>query len=408
MRRLAAHGPFTAQEALRLENPERRRTVLARLLAFEAAQNSEHTDWRLMMVVLREAPQEWRHIFPVDRSTQLALQEEFESALTRLRARLGAWLSENAAAKKALILRAQQLLTKDDHRDAVDGVKFLQQRWQESGPAAHPEDQVLWQEFRQHCDAVFQKRQQAQSQYADTLAANKDQAIALCTEIELAATASGSALLESMTKMPHWHAAFAAISELPRADERALQARFERAVKRCQSQLTLQRSRDQLRSLECLLQSAQLIRAYGQTVARDGTASEREAAKIAAEAFIAAVPHWPKGSAPALKDAWHQAETASAAALASNETALRTVCIRGELLKNLVSPLEDQQLRRNYQLQRLVQSMGQHVNATDVDYDAQLLALVLDWIRVGPVTEGLHESLCARFTHLVMDRHERQ
>jgi len=66
-----------AQAKLRRENLENRKAVLERLAAFEATQDAENPDWRLLTRVLREASQEWRRHFPVDRAAGRAVQGGF-------------------------------------------------------------------------------------------------------------------------------------------------------------------------------------------------------------------------------------------------------------------------------------------------------------------------------------------
>ncbi|MGB6306736.1 MAG: hypothetical protein WBF89_03000, partial [Steroidobacteraceae bacterium] len=76
-----------------------------------------------------------------------------------------------------------------------------------------------------------------------------------------------------------------------------------------------------------------------------------------------------------------------------HETALRMLCIRGEILTDLPTPPEDQALRREYQVQRLVQRMEQRDAADAADWDA----LAFEWVRVGPVAPATRASLLARF-----------
>ena len=69
------------------------------------------------------------------------------------------------------------------------------------------------------------------------------------------------------------------------------------------------------------------------------------------------------------------------------------LCIRAELLTDLPTPPEDQPLRREYQLQRLVQSMGQGVRADDTQLDT----MAIEWVSVGPVDEATYAPLLQRF-----------
>jgi hypothetical protein len=384
---------FEALAKQRHANLEKRRGVLERLRVFETAQSGEHPDWRAVGMVLREAPQEWRRYFPVERQAGLALQEEFDASIGRLQARLDAWHAQNVADKQSLIERAQLLRDKQDGHDAVDAVKRLQLLWKDVGPAPRDQEQRLWGEFREQCDAVYQKRQQAFAEYAAGLEANKRQAVALCEEAEQLAALSGPALLEGAAKIASWRAAFEALGEMPRADQRALHDRFERAVELGRVRVAQQRARDKEQSYIHLLEAARRIHSYAWSVLQDGPSAERAALKQSAESFIAAVETWPKGAAQALDQSWAKAHAAADPDAAANEKALRLLCIRSEILIDRASPAEDQALRREYQVQRLVRRMGQ---GPEVDPD-ELDALTLEWIRVGPVAPSTHDSLLQRF-----------
>jgi hypothetical protein len=393
----AAYQPcreyFEAQARQRQENVEKRRLVLERLRAFEGSQSGEHPDWRAVAAVLREAPQEWRRHSPVDRAAGLAIQEEFDASIDRLQGRLDSWYANNLAEKKSLILRAQHLRTKEDSGEAVDAVKRLQLQWKNIGAVQRDQEQQLWDEFREQCDAVFQKRQQAYAEHAAGLEANKRLAMALCEEAERLAVLSGPELLEGAAKIPQWRTDFEALGEIPRADQRGLRDRFERALTRCQAQISQMRARDKELSFTNLLEAARLIHLYGWAVAQGDAPSDLEAHKQAAELFIAGVEQWPKGAAQALKEAWVKAHAAASLDAAAHETALRMLCIRSEILTDRPTPPEDHALRRAYQVQRLVRSMGQRSeeNADDLD------AFGLEWVRVGPVPAATHQTLLARF-----------
>jgi Domain of Unknown Function (DUF349) len=392
----AAYKPcgeyFEAQARLRQQNLEKRRVVFDRLIAFEAAQNVEVPDWQLLESVLREAPRELRQHFPVDRAAGRELQTGFDAALVRLQAKLDAWYERNVADKQSLIKRARNLLTQEDSREAIDAVKRLQLSWKETGPAPAAQSQSLWNEFREVCDSIFQKRQQAYAEYAAGLEANKLKAVALCEEAEAASASSGSAL-GAVAKIPGWRASFEAIDELPRTEARLLQSRFERAVDLCKAQDAKQRVRDAEQSFADLFRAAAHVRAYERSVIRGADPSERETLKQAADDFISGVPHWPKGALRAMKETLAGADPLSAGGFAAREKALRILCIRSEIRSGLPTPVSDQELRREYQVQRLMQAMGQGMGADDSSREA----MALDWIRIGAVPPELHEQLQERF-----------
>jgi hypothetical protein len=112
--------------------------------------------------------------------------------------------------------------------------------------------------------------------------------------------------------------------------------------------------------------------------------------KAAAESYIAGVAKWPKRGLDALRSALTNADDTD---LAANELALRMLCIRAELLTDSPTPPEDQTLRREYQMRRLVENMGQGI----ATHEGQLDALAIEWIGVGPTEESTYQPLLERF-----------
>jgi hypothetical protein len=393
----AAYQPcrehFEAQATLRLQNLDKRKALLERLLAFEATQNVENPDWRLLASVLSEAPQEWRRCFPVDREAGRAVQEEFEVSMGRLQTKLEAWHEGNVADKQSLIKRARHLLTQEDGREAIDAVKRLQLLWKETGPVPGAQSQSLWNEFREVCDAVYQKRQQAYAEYASGLEANKLKAMALCEEIERVAALSGTALPEAAAKIPEWRDAYQALDEMPRTEARGLQDRFERAIELCKARIAQQRLRDTEQSFRNLFEAARSVNTYEWAVLQGAEASERESLKQAAESLIAGTQQWPRGGLKAIKDTLARTGSDSPVDYEAREKALRILCVRGEIQSETLTPAEDEALRREHQVQRLTQGMGQGISVDDGQWDT----MALDWVRIGAIAPDLHQSLRDRF-----------
>ena len=386
---------FEAQAKQRQENLKRRQTVFDRVLAVETAANAETPDWRLLTSVLREAPLEWRSHSPVERDPGRALQAQFDASLARLQATLDAWHERNVTDKQTLIQRAQQLLNLDDGREATEAVKRLQAQWKNIGPAPREREQALWHEFRQQCDAIFQKRQQAHQDFTARLEAGKSQAIALCTEVEQAAAQSGPALLEANAKVSAWRAAFEALIDLPRNDARALQRRFEQAVGDLETQNTLQRSRDAQKSLTDVFEAIRLARACEWAAMQAAPEAERQSLRQQADEFLAGLKRGPGGTQQALKEVLAKADSAEGTDADAREKALRTLCIRCEILNETPTPAEDESLRREYQVQRLKLGLGQGALGSG-DWNA----LLLEWIRVSAIEPARHAALQSRFMQL--------
>ena len=381
---------FEAQALGRKENLQRRAALLERLSAFESGHDWEQPDWRKVIAAVRESKQEWRRHSPVDRAAGKELHGQFVAIIASLQGRLDAEYARNTQQKDLLIERARQLLGSEDSRKAMEQVKELQQKWRSVGPVPREADHRLWEEFRQHCDAVFQKRQQEYASYTAALDSNMARAVTVCEEIERIAGLSGQELLRSAQTLPDLRLAFESSGEFPRTEARGLHNRFERALERCEKSVAQQREGDAERSWNELFEAANQVRAYRLAVARGADVAEQDALRQAAESYIAAVAHWPKGGLDAIK---HGLASADSHDVTANEAALKMLCIRAEILTDLPTPPEDQALRREYQVQRLMQTMGQGVRVDE----AQLDAMAIEWVRIGPVDETKYLSLLERF-----------
>lgn len=382
---------YLAEQALvRAENLRLREALLAKLVAFEAGCNWEQPDWRALINTLRETKQEWRRCSPVDHQAGRQQQKQFSALVESLQARLDAEYARNLKQKESLIERARQLLASDDGRKAIDGIKELQQKWRLVGPVPREADQRLWGEFRQHSDAVFQKREQEFSAYTAGLESNKAQAVVVCAQIEEIAALEGAELLARAGSVAELRSAFEALGEFPRADTRELRNRLDQALERCRKSVARQQARDAERTWIDLFEAANLVRAYRLAVARGLAADQLDALRQSAEARMASVPRWPRNGLDALKQGLAAEGSAD---LAANESVLRMLCIRAEMLADLPTPAEDQGLRREYQLQRLVQSMGQGLTAGEAHLDA----LAIEWVSAGPVDDAVYEPLAQRF-----------
>ncbi len=378
---------FEAQALHRQENLRNREALVARLEAFHSGHDWENPDWRTVSIALRESRQSWRRHSPVERSASRPVQQRFDALIGKLQSLLDGEHARNVREKRSLIERAQRLRTADDSRRAVDDVKELQRRWKSIGPVPRDEDHSLWDEFRQECDAVFERRQLESAEFAAALEANRSKALALCADLEGVAELTGPELLARAGNLAGDRAAFEAIGEFPRADSRDLYRRFERAVERCEHSVARQRALDVERGWSELLDAANLVRTYRLALARN---EEPAASRAAAESRIESLRQAPKGGIEALRNGLTRGAGPD---LAANETALRMLCIRAEILADLPTPPEDQALRRQYQVQRLVQSMGQGIGADE----GQLDALTLEWIGVGPTDDAVYAQLLSRF-----------
>lgn len=381
---------FEAQAQVKQENLRQRGLLFERLANFESQHNWEQPDWRTVITAVREARQLWRQHSPVDPAEAETLQRQFNELTASLQTRIDAEYARNVKERTSLIARVRGLVQSADTRKAIEEAKWLQEQWKSVGPVPRDEDRKLWEEFRQQCDALFQKRQQEFASHNEVIEGKKSQALGLCEELDKIAGLTGEALLENAKRLPELRLAFEAIEELPKGQARQLQDRFERAFGRCQSALARQHALAAEQGWTDLFDAANAVRAYRLALARQADAAECEELKQTAEQRLAGAAKAPKRGLEAVRNTLAREGDND---LVANERALRMLCIRAEISTDTPTPADDQTLRREYQMQRLRDSMGQGVTASEGELDS----LSIEWLGVGPVEEAVYAPLLDRF-----------
>ncbi len=384
---------FARQAELRKENQERREALIERLTTFAAEQAGEHPNWRAINQAIVESRREWRHYAPVDQAIVKPLQARFHALVDELQARLDAEYARNVQTRRDLIARTAELLNLEDTRKAIDETRNLQRTWKSVGIVPRNLDNALWDEFRQQCDAVFQRSSQEAAAYAVTLETNQALATGVCEELERIAGLTDESLLSAVPQLDELCAKFESL-DLPRASARALQQRFSHATDLCAEAVHRTRGTAARRGWTDGFAVAARIREYALAAVRGRSPTECEALRESATSAVANLAHAPK----AVRSILEQRLAAVAAGtvnpdVAANEAALRLLCIRAELISGAPTPPEDLELRREYQMRRLVESMGHGERVTPAALDD----LALEWIAIGPVEPAVHDALLARF-----------
>jgi len=384
---------FARQAEVRQQNQARREELLERLAAFATAQDGDQANWSLIRQVIFEARTEWQQYAPVDQSAVKPLQARFHTQLGELQKRLDAEYARNVQAKRDIIARAAELATLEDTRQAIEEAKSLQRAWKSVGVVPRPQDNSLWEAFRRNCDAVFERSSQAWAAQGAALEANQARATGLCEELERIAGLTGEPLASSVKQVDELLAEFDAL-ELPRASARALGQRFRHATDLFAHAMRRHREEAASRGWTDLFAAAAQVRAFALATALGRSPDECEALRASAESAVAGLAHAPKGMRAALEQQLEKVVAGKVSAdLVANEAALRLLCIRAELLMDRPTPEEDLPSRREYQMQRLVASMGRGERPSPADFDD----LAREWLAVGPVEAAIHDALFARF-----------
>ncbi len=384
---------FAKQAEVRKENQAKREDLIARLTDFAAAHEGDDVNWRAVQQVLVESRREWREYAPVDQAVVKDLQARFHAVVDALQSRFDAEFERNVQAKRALIARMAELMNVADTRQAIEGARALQQDWRTVGFVPRQQDNALWEEFRKHCDAVFQRSSQEFAAHTAALEGNQGRAVALCETLEQIATLTGEALESGMEQLHALRDEFEGL-ELPRSSARDLHQRFARAVDRCRDSVRRERAVAARRGWSDALAAAAKIRACALATSQQRPDEDHDALRAEVASAVEALAHAPKIARERLEQQLAQVTAGEVSAdLAANEAALRLLCVRAELIAGVPSPDEDAELRSGYQMQRLVQSMQRGERVTPAELDD----LALEWIAVGPVEPAADEALRARF-----------
>ena len=381
---------FAAQALLRKENLERRGALVARLQAFRDAHDWQQPDWNLVSTALRESQQLWRAASPAEKAGSGPVVQQFQQLTADLQGRLDAEQARNTERKRRLIEQARGLLAREDSREAIEMARALQQQWRQIGPVPRATDHELWDEFRQQCDAIFQRRQQEFAEYTAALEQNRMTALAVCAELEALVQMPAEQLLLQSDRVAELSGRFEAAGELPRPVSRGLHQRFERALQRCEQARERARREQTEQGWLNVLSAAQQLQALRRAQAGGAAAEEQLQLRHETDALLTSATSWPAGFLQMLRAELDRAPTGSD--VQANERALRELCIRAEILTDTATPPEDLPLRRTYQMQRLVQGMGQRLHADPHELDR----IVLDWVRIGPVAEQAYQPLLER------------
>jgi exonuclease SbcC len=381
----AAYAPckayFETQAQERERNLEKRKALVARLERFEATTDWEHPEWRNVANVIRQAKQEWRTAGTTERAATRPIEKRFDELIAAIQARLDREYAANIERKQQLVKQAARLAESTDLAQAASEVKRLQSAWRHVGLTPHAEGQRLWEEFKGHCDAVFEKRREEHSVRVAELEQNEEQALSVCIELETLAERTGEALYSLAARARELRDAFDAIGELPRDKAHEIQRRFRRAVEGFEHAIVRERRRETDVAWENFFAAGNRIRE---------TQLAPEADSNVLREYIDAVQQWPKGG----KQAIEQRLAASVRSdVEANAEALRDLAIRAEIATGASTPEPDQMHRRAMQLQALVKGIGRGHPTPQ----AELESLAFEWVAAGPVPDDVYEPLWARF-----------
>ena len=372
---VAAHR---AELAAKLQAARQAREALCRKWEEWQAQIVwEHADMKLIQTVRQEICDAWRALAAPGARERRGLQKRFEKLLAGLDTHLDAARRAESERCEALIDAAQALSQEERLRQAIEGIKKLQQRWREEAGSvrlARAEQEKLWKRFRSACDAVFARREEEKVQQTAQRAHLREAAQLKLTELQEAHN------IQDETQVRQRIADFR--SAWREAQAGAMPAKANQLLQSAEAHLeSLQISKREA-PLRLLAQKTALIEQV-ESLAAGGAVAESVAELMsAAQSQWQALPRLPAKFEQSLARRLAAASRATASSLAEGCKLRETLLLDLELALGLGADGATEALRRNRHLQMLQQKFHRGQSPSD-----DLEQLVVDWHAVAAAAE---------------------
>ncbi|HTF97763.1 MAG TPA: DUF349 domain-containing protein [Cellvibrio sp.] len=379
---------FEAQAAARDANLAKRRELVNQLQQYLSGYDFTSASWKEVEQTLKTARAEWQNYWPVPRKAGNELQKEFEGLMEQLFGKITNEYETNKNAKQQLIEQAEALNSSEDSRAATEKIKALQGQWKTIGKSWPKEDHQLWQEFRKHCDAVFDKRNQVFEAAKEQRQALAARAEGIIEHLNQYATQSIEQINNAKEEIENLKNEFNGL-ELPKEKSKALQQKFVNSINAIAAQRDHARNQAENQSWIDLFTTLDSIRDYELAIIGKSSTEIISSKKSDLEQAIAGIARWPAGTLNAVQQRLANAESLGVNEQANNSQMLRMLTIRAEIMAGLESPEQDKSLRMNYQVQQLQQGLGQR--------DSQFDPLLIEWIGLGGIDQATYAPLFERF-----------
>ncbi len=380
---------FAEQTTIRQNNLNSCKQLVEQLQGYLQNHDWPNANWKDVEKVIRVARTEWRNYTPTERAATQPVLADFETMLAGIQQKLHDEFAKNATLKKELITQAQQLVGLEDSRKATDEVKKLQTKWQTIGASLRKEEQQLWREFRDVCDAVFAKRQQQSAEFKAELDANLAVAKNLIAELEGLTALTAQALTDARKRVDEIRQEFGGLGQFPKAQVNEIKAAFNQAAEAFEQKLKDERIALKQQIWVNLFSANKIVNDYELALVKGKLPDLADQAEL--ESQLDTITQWPSGGLKAIQQKLARAN--GSADVTENLNTLRELCIRADILTDTATPASEQALRTAFQVNQLQQNFGRKTQ----DATSEFENLVFEWIAVGAVDAKDYEPLFARF-----------
>ncbi len=347
----------------RQQNLINRQTLIAQLTDYEANMDWDNADWAVVQKTLDTARASFRSFSPVDRHEHKNSQAQLQEISDKIYAHIRAEYQTNIEAKETLIAQAVALKELEDLSQAIEQSKQLQASWKTVGMTPNKADQKLWQEFRLACDAVFARRDEQRQQNKAQIEASIEQAERIVIMAESLVEQATEVNTKQKNALHECVESFSQLS-LPKAVYSKLRKRLGDAQQAQEDALLNAKLVKKQQAWNNLSDKLLAISLKAQDTAKAEALFKQESDLKLPQGIDKA----------AINNKW---QSEGSVELSASEV-LRDACIGLEIIAELDSPVEDQQARMAYQVQRLSQGLGQAGSLQQ-----QVADSVSQWLRLN-------------------------
>ena len=410
-----AYEPFQQerkkQEEILNQHLTQKQQLCNELDAYERSTDWEQVDWREADQHVHKAREKWRRIGPVPRKSGKGLEKAYRAVLDRLEAHLTPEREREQRRRKLLIARVQELAKSSDLRAASREVKDLQEQWKPTVPLPRKEEQALWVEFRQACDAVFNQLREERDAADAQRQTNLESKQAICVELESLLDQPDKSFREIHKRFDETSEVWSGIGEIPRKQENAVEARYERIKERLAARQLQERQAAEQAKLQNIRDHAQLCARLEQAVLDPRLEpADRQALQTQTEQAWQGLPELDAEYSKPLQARFElagqalrgDADAIRALQLALDDNLQRRLqlCLQLEVAAGVESPPEYADARMEYQVSLLSDALHQKFEQTQ-SRDEQLRDLQIAWLQAGPVASEDRAMLDARFERVI-------
>lgn len=159
---------FDALHEKEQENLKLKQEIIEQIKAIHPDELKTARQWNEAQQTLQGLQEEWRKVGFAPRKQNQAIYDEYRTLCNSFFKARAAFFKDmrdelggNLKAKRALIDKANELLSQEAWQQGAQAMIDLQKEWKTIGPVARKLSDELWQQFTAICDTFFEKKREA-------------------------------------------------------------------------------------------------------------------------------------------------------------------------------------------------------------------------------------------------------